>query len=290
MASQFEPGAPTYATCVSRNLFLCVVAKHYPKVLARLRLDVLPLFSSLFEFRDFPDQGLNVGETSYGIEWLFSRQPPVERVAVITWGNERLWTKTLREAPPRWLDDFVDSADPKRATVRGAIQTWGRTCHLVEEWIYNAALDTLLRWIVRPKAAVDKWDCRIGYEIRPEHLPQPLEIKEQWLFEPWDKFYSKVQRQIATYKKTIEDLCASIGFDSETVRNSPHHYEWLAQFQVGCLSPGEIRRRHEAAYNQRLDESTITKGYTRLARRIGVTLRAKQQTAIRSSRTPSCCN
>src|ERR1035438_6565187 len=100
-------------------------------------------------------------------------------------------------------------------------------------------------------------------------------IREEWWFEPWAQFSKRIQTQISAYKLAVDDYHAHHGYDPEAVGNSPHHFEWLALFQVGRQSPIKIRDWHEKTHGEQLAESAITKGYTRLAKRIGLMLRTK---------------
>jgi hypothetical protein len=105
--------------------------------------------------------------------------------------------------------------------------------------------------------------------------PPPFTIHEEWWFEPWDQFNKRIGNQIATYKRAIDAYHATHGFDPDALGNSPHHSEWLALFQVGKQSPDKIRTWQERTHGEHFAESAITKGYTRLAKRISLRLRTK---------------
>jgi hypothetical protein len=268
-----------YSTQVARDRFLKAVANHFPKVLQALRLEVLPHFSSLFEIRQSPRTDIRAAgrAPTYGVAPNFRAGPP-ERYVMRRVPKEEI--KRLTEDPltlpwrHSWSRDFARAVDPKRIAVRDRLAKWGKIWRLHEEWIYDIALDTMMWWAARPSWP-DMWHHDRHWGIASKDAPPALTICEEWWFEPWSQFESKIQSQIDTYKGTIDAYHARHGYDPESVGNSPHHYVWLALFQVGRKSPSSILVWHEKTHSKQLAESAITKGYTRLAGRIGLTLRTK---------------
>lgn len=265
-----------YSTLVARDRFLKAVADHFPKVLDSLRHDVLPHFSDLFEIRPFSHAG-RCG-TTYGVPRDFLEGPPEyciirsvskEEIKDLMGGSAAL---LLRDS---WSHGFAHTVDPNRIAVRHRLARWGKIWRLAEEWIYDIALDTMIWWITRPSWP-NRWHHDRHWGITSKDVPPPLRIYEEWWFEPWSQFKSRIQSQIDAYKCSIDAYHARLQFDPEAIGNSPHHYVWLAKFQVGRESPSSIRDWHEKTHGERLAESAITKGYTRLASRICLTLRTKR--------------
>lgn len=269
-----------YSTQVARDRFLKAVADHFPKVLEALRLEVLPLFSSLFEIRQSSRMDLRAGGygTTYGVEPDFLEGPP-ERYVMSRVPKEEI-KRLIDDAVPlplrhSWSHEFARAVDPKRVAVRDRLARWGKTWKLPDEWIYDIALDTMTWWTARPSCP-NMWHHTRHWGLTSKDEPPPLTIYEEWWFEPWSEFRSRIQSQLDAYKSAIDAYHVRLGFDPEAVGNSPHHYVWLALFQVGRESPNSIRVWHERTHGERLAESAITKGYTRLASRIGLTLRTKR--------------
>jgi hypothetical protein len=174
-----------------------------------------------------------------------------------------------------WSQDFVDTNDSKKIVVRDLLEKWGRFGYLDEAWIYQIALDTMIWWLTHPSWPT-KWQHGRWWGINMNDAPPPpLTIHEEWRFEPWGQFSRRIQSQIDAYKRSIDAYHAGHGFDPDAVGNSPHHFEWLVLFQLGRQSPDKIRAWQEKTHGERFAESAITKGYTRLAKRIGLRLRTK---------------
>jgi|ERR1017187_547109 hypothetical protein len=276
------PNQPTekYSTRVARDRFLKAVADHFPGVFEALRLEVLPYFSKLFRIWQPPRMKLRASEsdTIYGVPPDFRVGPP-EQYIMVPADKEQL--KRLINDPSAsllshsWSRDFADAVDPNRIAVRDQLAKWGKRWRLAEEWIYDITLDTMTWWTMRPSWPT-RWHHTRNWGITSKDVPPPLKIYEEWWFEPWSEFKGRIQSQIDVYKTTIDAYHTRLGFDPDAVGNSPHHYEWLARFQVGRESPNAIRLWHEKVHGEQLAESAITKGYTRLARRIGLTLRTKR--------------
>jgi hypothetical protein len=156
--------------------------------------------------------------------------------------------------------------------IRDRLEQWGRLYNLDEEWIYDIALDTMMWWMTRPSWP-NRWHNNHTWGINAIDAPPQLKIQEEWRFERWDQFNKRVLDQIAAFRREVCAYQALHLFDPEAIGNSPYHFDWLALFQVETRSPDKIRDWHDP--NGKLDESAITKGYTRFARRIGLRLRTK---------------
>jgi hypothetical protein len=268
-----------YSILVARDRFLKAVADHFPKVLETLRRDVLPHFSSLFEIRPNPRMQLRPGGygTTFGVPPDYAAGPPEQYIMVRATKEE---IKRHIDDPAAsllrhsWSCEFAHAVDPKRIAVRDRLARWGKIWRLGEEWIYDIALDTMEWWTTRPSWPI-RWHHNRHWGIDANDAPPALTIHEEWWFEPWAQFSKRIQTQISAYKLAVDDYHAHHGYDPEAVGNSPHHFEWLALFQVGRQSPIKIRDWHEKTHGEQLAESAITKGYTRLAKRIGLMLRTK---------------
>lgn len=263
-----------YSQSVERDRFLSAVADHFPRVLEHLRLDALPSFAGLFEIRKVRTAGYgSEPSTSHGVTPDYHVEPP-EQWAMLRVDKEQLdrlfadsksfeWT---------WAGDFVDSNDPKRKALCSALVQWGKMFYLTEPWIYNMALDTLEWWITRPSWPT-RWHGGRQWHKSSADSPPTLLINEEWGFEPWNGFEKRVQLQLDEYRAKIEQYYRDIGFDPDAAEHKYCHYEWLALFQVGRLSPEKIRQWHKKKYGKALDPSTFIKGYTATAHRIDLTLR-----------------
>jgi len=266
-----------YSVGVARGGFLNAIADQSPRVLATLRSDVFPHFARLFEIRQTRARKLRVSKgladgvsanlLEYGPEQLVLHRVSKEEL-------RRYLNDPAASPQISWSRDLVEAVDPNRILVRDKLAKWGAIWRLTDEWVYDTALNTMTRWLTRPSLP-NVWDLVHHWGIAPKDEPPSLTIHEEWWFEPWNQFQSRIQDQIDAFRSTIEAYHRRVGFDREAVGNKPYHPVWLALFQVERKSPDSIRAWHKDKYGVQLAESAVTKGYTRLASRIGLTLRTK---------------
>jgi hypothetical protein len=215
--------------------------------------------------------------TKFGVAPSFLEGPP-EQYVMRRISKEEL--KGIIDDPVThlrhsWSHEFAGAVDPKRIDLSDRLAKWGKKWRLSDEWIYDIALDTMTWWTTRPSWP-NMWHHTRHWGLTSKDVPAPFTIYEEWWFEPWREFRSRILNQLDAYKSDIDACHLRLGFDPKAVGNSRHHSQWLARFQVGRESPNSIRVWHEKERGERLAESAITKGYTRLASRIGLTLRTKR--------------
>jgi hypothetical protein len=259
----------TYSVALGRAYFLDAVARLVPKSLEELRRNALPQFQALF--RASPIQ---LGERGYVIRPAGPGEPA--RHAVIRWHDS--------DDAPRWGPEFANAgeADPARVRIKDAIQDWSAKWNLTDGWILDAALDALLWSMQHPTDLARRWHHRSFSSVSVDDPPPPIEIKEMWLWEPWDNFESRfnstVQAKIAEYKASIKALCARIGYDPGAAENRrQYHYEWLALYQCRQFSPSRIQTWHRKHHRESVVESTVTHAIASVARRIALTKRESRR-------------
>ena len=229
-----------YIITIGRRLFLDQVKILAPEVLQDLKDNVLPAF-----------------EVSLGVQHS--------------------------DPPPKWRDEFNlpdwhvlfanTMDDPGLVPVWQKLQQWGERWNLTNEWLREAALDTLLSWIQRPPSDRQlEWYYR--YLHLAEDVPPPFTIKAQWCFHRWEDFENAIMAGLNEYKTIIDAYCERIGYDPQAEEAfNKLHLEWLVLFQCKQMSPAGIRAWHQTHHGESLTIGNFIHAKDALAAKIGLTVR-----------------
>jgi hypothetical protein len=179
--------------------------------------------------------------------------------------------------------------DPERKTLIAALRQWAVRFRITEDWIFDAALETLITYFPRHEGPLDAMLPTIPkrdpnepwlWRYRPKGFHprfKPAFEADFWYpphhgwNESWDDFKHRMESQLSTqliqYRRTVETSFA-IG-KKETLQRDA---EWTARYQRG-ESAIEIAETKE--WNIQDPEQAIFRAVSRFAQSIGLNLRRR---------------
>jgi hypothetical protein len=175
------------------------------------------------------------------------------------------------------LREFVDDFFPEGQAFVQAVEAWAVGFNLNADWVLDIARSTLGRWVADPQALRERlweWPDFITKEPLSE-VERQFQFMVKWEapFEAWDDFRglaeSYFEAELQRFRTKVEGLLQERGWQDEQVRQ-PQDFRWLVLYQIEGLGRTEILER---LCLTKTDPKTISEGYRRAAKRIGLTLR-----------------
>jgi hypothetical protein len=267
----------------NRRAFLEAVRHADAKVLQELKT-VIPLMQE----HDQRESEFEAEADADGGEPVPSSEEPRTKIPPIEITSEDL----VKIPPPlslqawRHLQVSVDFLFPESEPLLEAIHAWSVKYNLTNEWILDITVFTLFVWANVPQTIEQPtWHFpRIEMVSPLLHPEKQFCVADAWdaPFEPWEAFDSRVQESFrkarSEYKKRIEGLLRSRGWHQPSVRQL-EHFRWLALYQVKRMSAKRILQ--ELSLNLENGENTVSKGITKAASLIGLTLRQPKYSTTR---------
>jgi hypothetical protein len=173
------------------------------------------------------------------------------------------------------------TAIPDCAPACDAILAWAHLFEIRDEWILDAAVQTLIK---RDVQAPPRW-----FYVPPEMPVRVFEIfPAMWIppFAPggqsWPKFkrqlFQNCRRQLEEYRRSVQRMWGA------KHRELKIQAEWAVLWQRGW-TPGQIQIRHRKKYGKNISVALIQQRVHAFADAVGLTLREGRKGPKRRSRT-----
>jgi hypothetical protein len=180
--------------------------------------------------------------------------------------------------PYRWVkwSEIKSSPDPKLAKVRAAISDWAEHYNLIDPWILETVVQTLLLWMANLEYEEELRWAHAGYLCQ---IPQGARFQVE--LRPFESRKAFEHRA----KDELKAFCSSNKYFLDVGHDHKYAFVWLAQFQTKLDSPRKIAIEFERETGERRTPSAIILAYQAAAEEIGLTLRQtlrgpKRQKAI----------
>ena len=170
---------------------------------------------------------------------------------------------------------------PECSTVCDAIRAWAQNHEIRDEWILDAAVQTLVK---RDLQAAPRW-----FYVPPEMPVRVFDLfPAMWIppFAPGGQSWPKFKRSLfQNFRKQLEDYRRSIQrMWGAKHRELPIQAEWAVLWQHGS-TPGQIQIRHRKKYGKNISVALIQQRVHAFADAVGLTLREGRKGPKRRSRT-----
>jgi hypothetical protein len=255
-----------------RSLFLCALADCTPEVIRFLRDTVRPKYSNAF-----PAVAAKISHDAGPVRidnllgWFYGNEPSI---------------KVLEDVPDILYWSNVGPLEQEYSAVtplKDALVEWSHNFQLSDDWLLDAALQTLYRWQTDVYAwERDKKSDRLRFLLigQSPSKTAPAAAPMRFASDPWRPsgeswqeyevgLLEQFQRDLRRYRTEVERLYRSAKWRPALDIRQRQHYTWLAMFQVRGWSPAKIAE----TFAPEVEESTITKGVENAAKGAGLTLR-----------------
>lgn len=236
----------------ARKQFFKAIKTHAPEVLASLEADVLPAY----------EDWLKIANLNYGLASM----------------------ATLPEILSEYARSNASFGD-NQISFESKIIAWAQNYRLTDSWCIHESLSTLNLWHEQPQRRGD-W----SYSTRRRMLD--LEGSFHFEFPPYNSSIETLRsyknRIKVAFEGWLEEYIANYNDSLEKTHNKDYrahkpqhedHFAWLVEHQIKGLRYEEIANKHPSKDNINL--SSISEAITRLARLIGLSLRATHGRAAR---------
>lgn len=271
-------------TSQARNIFLKTI-----RALAREVLEALRDGMAWVSYRLFVEER-ELSRDPEGWRRVVShyRQRYGERVLLAVTRTTRVGWATVRHASAE------EGYYPDLLPLKYALLAWAERFHLADEWVLDAALDTLHRWTQWRKAAeVLEWAYIGGSWWAPvsDEEQQLIFRHAGWdpTSETWESFESRLRADVEwwlekvrmEYRPRLLALCEERGWRPTPIKRNRSgspllHFEWLVRYQVQEWGYARIAQAYTDADPQGdkvIGEDAVRKAVKSTADLLGLTLR-----------------